>query len=297
METGRNQIPEISIICCYRDTNRWDELSSQAVSLSSSAIELIGINNTSNSYTLPDAYNQGRDKAQGEILFFVHDDVSILIENWDALLKSVFEKLPDCGVLGFAGGTSAFSAPSTWWTKAGNNKIYRNMVRPAENGGFKVHQDTHVEVEVIGLDGFALAVRRELVQDFDWSNSIGKWHGYDLDLCYHMYFKKKRKNYVIPHVMVRHSSLGTINRDWGKSMIQIWLKYYEQLEAQSSKIDNLEGLTIFINCTHQDFRFIDFKRAAVLAKLDSLLILLTRLCYSRTHLIKKVGFRLLSWYK
>ena len=288
---------EISVICCYRDAEQWKKLSSSAKSLSALDIEFVGIDNSSNRYTLPEAYNKGRYESKGRILFFLHDDVSFLLENWDLHLKSAFESLPSCGVLGFAGGAKAFSAPSTWWTKAGKNEVYRSMVRRTEKGGFKVHQDASSAVEVIGLDGFALAVKRELLEDFVWSNNIGKWHGYDLDLCYHVYFNQNRRNYVIPHVILRHLSLGSTNRDWAQSMINIWLKYYEKLEVQSSKSDNYEALSIFINWTHQDYLFADLKRVADIAKVDSLFVVLMRLCYSRTQVLKRLGFRLLDYYE
>ena len=166
------------------------------------------------------------------------------------------------------------------------------MVRRTEKGGFKVHQDASSAVEVIGLDGFALAVKRELLEDFVWSNDIGSdgrnGSDIDLDLCYHVYFNQNRRNYVIPHVILRHLSLGSTNRDWAQSLINIWSKYYEKLEVQSSKSDNYEALSIFINWTHQDYLFVDLKRVADIAKVDSLFVVLMRLCYSRTQSIKRL---------
>jgi len=97
--------------------------------------------------------------------------------------------------------------------------------------------------------------------------------------------------------MLRHCSLGSTNRDWARSMINIWSKYYKKLEVQSVKSDNYEALRIFINWTHQDYLFADMKRVANFAKIDSLLVVVMRLCYSRAQILKRLGFRLLAYYK
>ena len=45
---------------------------SSAERLASSNVEFIGIDNSSNERTLPEAYNRGKDLATGKLLLFVH---------------------------------------------------------------------------------------------------------------------------------------------------------------------------------------------------------------------------------
>ena len=54
---------------------------------------------------------------------------------------------------------------------------------------------------------------------FQWSDKIGNWHGYDLDLSLHMKFKQEKRNIISPKIFVRHGSKGTVNEDWALSMI------------------------------------------------------------------------------
>ena len=294
MEKGQHEIAPISVICCYRNSTRWNQFTSEAASLSFSEIEFVGFDNTSNRYTLPEAYNEGSQKARGEILLFVHDDVQFKTSGWDVILYESYYALPNCGVVGFAGGTNAYNGPMTWWTKVGENRIFRNMLQRLADGSDARYADSDEAVEVLGLDGFAFAIRRELIQDFQWSNDVGLWHGYDLDLCYHVHFVQGKTNYVLPVPVIHHLSLGTLNVEWGISMINIWIKYGEWLQVNSMEGIGRDALIIFINWTHN----LAIKRELIGALRTNNFSVLKRvvvaMCFSNIKWRKRIGFMLLS---
>ena len=291
---GSANNPKISLICCYRDGQVWQRLKVEASRLSSSIIELIGVDNSKNTFTLPEALNHGKELAQGELLFFVHDDIVLFKKGWDADFMGFFEKNTDCGVLGFAGGTKAYAAPSTWWTQALANDTFMCMVQTLRDGTEVSYLEKGDAKEVVGLDGFALAVKREVIQDFYWSNEIGEWHGYDLDLCYHSYFIKKKKNYVMPVQMVHHLSMGTVGYEWGQSMINVWNKYHLHLASQSDKTGDFDALRIFINWTHKEKLRWSLLKAVAMNRFNIREVCSIFLCYSKALPLKRLGFHFLN---
>ena len=286
--------PKVSLICCYRDKRDWRRLKAEASRLSSSMIDFVGVDNSKNSFTLPEALNYGQELSQGKFLFFVHDDIVLLKKGWDVDLIGFFEKTPDCGVLGFAGGTKAYAAPSTWWTEAQTNATFMCMVQTLRDGTKVSYPELVDAKEVVGLDGFALAVDREVIQGFEFSNEIGEWHGYDLDLCYYTYFVKKKKNYVMPVQMVHHLSMGTVGHAWGQSMINVWSKYHSHLVSQSDKKGDLEALSIFMNWTHKEKLRWSLLKAVARNRFSVSGVCLIFLCYSKVLPFKKLGFKFLE---
>ena len=289
----QSQAP-ISVICCYRDSTSWKSLMSSAKRFATLNVEYIGIDNSTNQRTLPEAYNRGKDLATGELLLFVHDDVQFKTTGWDSILSEFYETLPNCGVVGFAGGTDAYNGPMTWWTNVGENHIIRNMVQRLTDRTDVRFEDSAEPVEVIGLDGFAFAVKRELLRDFLWSNEIGFWHGYDLDLCYHVRFVQGRTNYVLPMPLIHHLSLGTLNVEWGKSMIKIWMKYRKWLCRRGTEGWGRDALVVFVNWTHE--LAIQCELIEAMKKNDHSFLtrMVVTLCFSQSKWVKRFGFKLLS---
>ena len=267
---------------------------SSAERLATLNVEFIGIDNSTNQRTLPEAYNRGKDLATGKLLLFVHDDVQFKTTGWDSILLEFYETLTNCGVVGFAGGTDAYNGPMTWWTNVGENHIIRNMVQRLSDRTDVRFEDSAEPVEVMGLDGFAFAIKKELLRDFLWSNEIGFWHGYDLDLCYHVRFVQGRTNYVLPMPLIHHLSLGTLNVEWGKSMIKIWMKYRKWLCLRGTEGLGRDALVVFVNWTHELAIKRDLIEAMNKGEHSFLARMVVTLCFSRSEWVKRFGFKLLS---
>ena len=248
----------------------------------------MGVDNCQSNYTLPQAYNLGKLEARGGILVFVHDDVEFLNKDW---LKLVRHELEDdsVGAIGSAGGTKFFNAPSTWWFALGNNQPLRNMKEgPSKNP--ETFRDSVISQDVFCLDGFILICRADDLTSFQWSDKIGHWHGYDLDLSLHMKFKQEKRNIISPKIFVRHGSKGTVNEDWALAMIAVWKKYESDLSGCTNLLHSYLALIQFINWTH-DFKNVGVSLKETLKRTDLRWIRQIVIgCYSQSPAIKKVSF-------
>jgi len=133
--------------------------------------------------TLP-AYEEAYRSTDNPFLAFIHDDVEIHDDRWEEWVMSVFQEESSIGVIGFAGAL-----------QFGHPDIYKRTYRIADlmRYGFKSNLENaeqHGErwegsCNVAFLDGFALIVRRELLDKMGgWQPD--KWpphHVYDLRLA------------------------------------------------------------------------------------------------------------------
>ena len=236
--------PDISLISCFRTQENWSGLKKSFTDTHGHHVEFFGINNCESKYSLPEAYNEGIQNAQGEILIFVHDDVRFLNTDWlneaSALLKS-----ESTGVLGCAGGTLLCDAPAPWWANIESNTKGANLLQGPEHKkelqhGFKKLQ------QVATLDGFILITTKENCKNFRFSNQIGKWHAYDLDICLHMVLIENKVNYVLPEVFAYHDSPGNRSEEWGMALINVWEKYRQHLKSRSTSKSSALALTSFL---------------------------------------------------
>ncbi len=132
------------------------------------------------------AYEEGyqlADPATDPIIAYIHDDVSIPPKDWVDRVEAEFDD-PTVGLVGFGGAT-----------RHGTPDLYKQPYKLTNLARFNYHSNqTDAEVhgarftgsmDVAVLDGFALIVRRELL---DWAggwpvDSPIKFHCYDYWLC------------------------------------------------------------------------------------------------------------------
>lgn len=118
------------------------------------------------------------------IIAFLHSDVEIFEQGWDERVLREFDD-PQVGVVGFGGAL-----------QLGENDIYRlpyKLTQLARVGYLSAQRDwqTHGEftkgsLDVATLDGFALIVRRELLDKWGgWPVERYPFHNYDNMLCLH----------------------------------------------------------------------------------------------------------------
>jgi hypothetical protein len=137
------------------------------------------------------SYNALLDRAAErddlEALVLVHQDAEIVDADLCATLRSALRD-PDAGVVGCAGAIGVRSI--AWWEASVTLASFVN--RYAEDGGgdlesFSWRWDAappYAQVgEVETLDGFVLALSPWAVRSIRFDESLGSFHGYDLDYC------------------------------------------------------------------------------------------------------------------
>ena len=76
--------------------------------------ELITFANGSGEKGLCEIYNIGIDKAQYDMLSFMHEDIEIKTVDWGRKVMKIFKENPDLGLLGVAGSAYKTISPSGW---------------------------------------------------------------------------------------------------------------------------------------------------------------------------------------
>lgn len=175
------------------------------------------------------AYQRGLEKcANYDLLAYLHDDVIINDPSWAERVMAEFED-PKVGLVGFGGalghGTSdLYKAPYDYHQLA-RQDFMSNMV-DAENHGRRFHGSIDVSV----LDGFALIVRREVLERAGgWP--IGTPIGY-VNYDYWLSCMTRRLGYRIRLVGVACQHLG------GQTFVKLgigrdekyWTQYLESHE-------------------------------------------------------------------
>jgi hypothetical protein len=109
------------------------------------------------------AYANGLETSHAEIIAYLHDDTIICDPDWVARVLAEFED-PNVGLVGFGGatahGTGGIYRDPYDYRQLGRHGFASNM-RDAENHGERFTGSRDVAV----LDGFALIVRRKVLED------------------------------------------------------------------------------------------------------------------------------------
>ena len=216
----------ISIVVCSRSGTLNDELAKNIRTTIGCDYELTIIDNSRNSYSIYEAYNKGLEKAKGEIVCFVHDDILFHTKNWGIILYNLFGYQQNIGLIGIAGGVGKSKMPSPWWNSFSDHiRIIQNYEnRPSEewNKGFSKSK----EVEVSAIDGVFMAMKADDRIKFD--TRLKGFHNYDLLLS--ILTRSLGKRVIVTNrILIEHFSAGKLNKDWFKSTSKIHRLYSQYL--------------------------------------------------------------------
>jgi hypothetical protein len=231
----------ISIIICSRKKSIDTNLSDNIKNTVGCEYELIVIDNSENKYSIFEAYNLGIEKSTGEYLCFMHDDILIHTIGWGGIIKKIFKKNKNIGLLGIAGAKVKSRMPSAWWDCSDDFKRMR-LLQHFGNKDIKDWEigweNTTIE-EVVTIDGVFMAARK--IERIQFNEDFEGFHNYDLNICFE-YLKNKFKIVVTKEIFIEHFSIGTINADWVKSTKKIHSFYRGILPIQTISIVNADEL-------------------------------------------------------
>lgn len=169
---------------------------------------------------------RGYELSTSPIIAFIHDDVEILEPGWDAAVLEEFQR-PNVGVVGFGGALGL-----------GTDDIYKTPYRLQQlarlnYGSNAPDWETHGtrftgSREVATLDGYALIVRRELLDKIGgWPTRDLTFHNYDNAICLYAH----RHGYKVRQlgIYAKHGGGGTSVKDG---------RYAAWLKAEFNKTDS-----------------------------------------------------------
>jgi GT2 family glycosyltransferase len=230
--------PSISIVICSRNP---DEALSAKRNLLGTAkwpqsLEIIIMDNREKNLGLCTVYNQGRAKANANIIVFMHEDVWMLERNWDTVLLKKFREMPEMQILGVAGSSLLVSEPWPLWYAAGIPCTFGKVVHLIEKSDeffLALYNDRDGDQEVVAVDGLWFAARKSIFEkcSFD-EHAFPAFHFYDLDIC--MQALEFGKNYATTDIRVLHKSEGSFAEEWKKYSNAFIEKWKGKLPARTA---------------------------------------------------------------
>jgi len=209
----------ISVVICSIDAAKFARASANyGARLADAPHEIVGIHDAK---SLAEGYTRGFARAQGEIVVFSHDDVTIASGDFAGALRRA---LAAVDIVGIAGTTRVVSA---FWPAAGHPYLRGWVTVPMRDGGYWVNIygiDAPVSTGLQGIDGCLFAARREVVAKvgFD-AATFDAFHGYDLDFS----FSAHRAGFRLgtsAEIVAIHASTGIYD--------DAWKVYAERFEAK-----------------------------------------------------------------
>ncbi|TXB63804.1 glycosyltransferase [Phaeodactylibacter luteus] len=205
----------LSIIICSINSNLLERLKQNIADTINCSYEIVIIDNTSNKYSISQAYNLGARKAKFSHLLFLHEDVAFHTKDWGEALKVLLDKT-EIGLVGVSGAVCKSRYPSTWSMIP--TEFYRiNAVQRWKDGKTTQHIQKEAEhrnfSEVSVVDGVFLAMRKDVWHDFPFNEQDLKgFHFYDMESSLLI---GRRYTVVVTHdILLEHFSEGSINKKW-----------------------------------------------------------------------------------
>lgn len=241
----------ISIIICSRRKNVPVEMQNNIALTIGCGYEHVIIDNSTNKYSIFQAYNEGVRRAKGDILCFVHDDVLFRTENWGRIISEMFVD-STIGLLGFAGSHFMPSVPMYW----SESPIITEYNLHNDEGVIReCFQEAYLKFGIVdGLvcDGFCFFIPAHIFNQVSFDEKIYKgFHMYDMDICMQIFSKGKRI-VLTNKILIEHFwSERLANKKQG---VQLFTK---NLDLFYNKWNHLFPLIVGVNIPTETFQRIN----------------------------------------
>lgn len=222
----------ISLIICSTRPHVDDKLLSNISQTIGTEYEVIHIDNSKRQYNIFEAYNLGVERAKGDFLCFMHEDIAYHSKNWG---KAVEHHLSQkfIGAIGVAGGSVVLDRLD--WRFYGFGQVYLIQgnstieEHPEYYYSHKQEELKHPMTQVAILDGVWICMRKELFNQirFDDKN-FHDFHLYDSDICMQVN-KLGFGVFVTYDVLLEHKSEGTFSEGYKEGLKVFSQKWKDDL--------------------------------------------------------------------
>ncbi len=223
----------ISIIICSQHATIDKALSENIKQTIGVEYEIIIIDNSTNLYSIFEAYNLGSERAKGDYLCFMHEDIIIHTTGWGHFVESYLQQ-DFVGALGVAGSNVVLNKLD--WRFYGFDQMYLIQgtstieENPTYYHSFIPHRNSFSPIcQVATIDGVWMCFRKEIFKyiRFD-SETFHDFHLYDTDIC--MQVNKMNKGvFLTTDVLLEHKSMGTFTASYLEALETFDNKWKEYL--------------------------------------------------------------------
>lgn len=243
----------ISIIICSRKVDISDELKTNIATTIGCEYELCVIDNSSNSYNIFTAYNEGVKRAKGDVLCFVHEDVVFHTDNWGVDVTDLFLENCNIGAVGVVGGQYLSRNKVAWWDAS---PMIGEIIQGSTDkfGKYSAIFDSNGRVknvtDVVAVDGCFLCIRASLFHNnIRWDDvSYKGFHLYDVDIAMQIIDKGYRVC-ICPGLLIEHKSRGCANGAYYDALNVFCCKWesklpmYRGIEYKRNEVEWRERIT------------------------------------------------------
>lgn len=214
-----------SIICVYNNTKILNDFLLKSLKNQNSNYELMLVDNRDNKYdSAAEALNYGGSKAKNDLIIFIHQDVSLLSNEWLSRAENILNKVNNLGSAGIAGMKdikyNLFLKVGYVPCEIGIGSVYHHYDRTPWN----CNKTFRHPVVTQTLDEHLLIIPRIVFNKYPFDKkTCDSWHLYAVDYCLSL----KNKNlcsYVIP-LSTWHLSTGILDQPYYNTLNKIFKKH------------------------------------------------------------------------
>lgn len=215
----------ISIIVCSQSPKLDDGLLQNIKNTVGVDFEIVHIDNSQRKYNIFEAYNLGVERACGEFLCFMHEDVIFRSMGWG---KSVEQYLSQdfVGALGVAGSNVVLDCLD--WRFYGFHQVYliQGLYSVEEYPQYSIVYYPPMQkyaplCQVAAIDGVWMCMRKEIFREIRFDDvNFHDFHLYDTDISMQVN-KIGRGVFLTQDVLLEHKSYGTFTSGY-KDCLEIF---------------------------------------------------------------------------
>lgn len=193
----------ISIIICSRTPDISAELKQNIAETIGCEYELVVTDNSRNHYSIFQAYNEGVERAKGEILCFAHDDILMHTSGWGRIVAKELED-DSIGMIGVAGSHIMPKAPMYWWTSPYIAQYNWETDKGITKENVTVDTFNGDLADVAVVDGLFFCIPKSLFSSLRFDDaSYSGFHAYDMDMSMQVQNIGKRvcvtRGFIVEH--------------------------------------------------------------------------------------------------
>jgi len=240
----------LSLIICSKYPSLNEELARNIEETIGSEYEIVHIDNSENNYNIFQAYNLGVERAKGDILCFMHEDIHYHSNDWGNTVEKHLSN-SNIGAIGVAGGSVVLGKLDWRYYGFGVAHLIQGTKNIEEypkyywQDGFSYQKAPSCIVAV--LDGVWMCMKKELFRQIRFDDEhFNSFHLYDSDIC--MQINKTGKNVVvIRDIILEHKSKGTFTKGFLDSLNIFFKKWHDDLPLTKGIVVSQKDIDIALS--------------------------------------------------
>jgi hypothetical protein len=203
----------ISVICVYNNRKILDDYLLKGLNDQTAESDLVLINNTAGRFSsAAKALNYGGEKATGDYLMFVHQDIDLISNTWLEDAERIMASLPSAGIAGMAGASDK------------HRGLYSNLKQgnpPVPAADWPVER----LLEVQTLDECLMLIPKVVFDKCKFDEDVCvDWHLYSVDYCLSIK-NLSYKAFVLPLPGYHRSTGYSMSKGYYTTLKRIFIKH------------------------------------------------------------------------